>query len=308
MNRRDFLYKTAGVGLSLGLSGSVLTGGEEQPPKPAGMPKAWPDLVAVKGGEPEVMFDRAIEASGGMSRFVAKGQKVVIKPNIGWDSNPAHGANTHPGLVRRIVEQCFAAGAAKVFVFDNTCDEWTRTYENSGIGPAAKEAGAQLAPGNNERYYQKVSIPRGAKLTEASIHELILESDVFINVPVLKNHRAARLTIAMKNLMGVVWDRGYWHRNDLHRCIAEFGLCRKPTLNVVDAYRVMTQNGPRGTSEADVTVRKSLLLSTDMVAVDTAATKLFGLDPAEVPYLKMAADLGLGRMDLDGLQIRRISL
>lgn len=266
------------------------------------------DLVAIKGGEPELMFDTAIQSLGGMRNFVKKNQTVVIKPNIGWDTIPERAANTNPKLIKQIIKHCFDAGAKEVYVFDNTCDNWKQCYSTSGIEKFAKDAGATVVPGNSESYYQHVNVPKGKKLKEASVHELILESDVFINVPILKSHGGAGLTISMKNLMGVVWDRRYWHRNDLHQCIADYATFRKPDLNIVDAYSVMKRNGPRGVSEADVVSLKSQIISTDMVAADTAAAKLFGMDPAEIDYLSYAEKLNVGTMDLSKLNINRIIL
>jgi uncharacterized protein (DUF362 family) len=137
---------------------------------------------------------------------------------------------------------------------------------------------------------------------------LILGSDVFINVPILKSHSSTRITVAMKNLMGDVWDRGAWHANDLHQCIADYASYRKPTLNVVDAYLVMKRNGPRGVSVEDVATMKAQLLSSDMVAIDVAGTKLFGLEPENIRYIELAAARNVGRKDLDKLNIKRIAL
>jgi len=254
------------------------------------------------------MFDAAIGAMGGMKAFVRKGQKVVVKPNIGWDVTPDRGGNTNPLLVARIIRHCLEAGAKEVYVFDHTCDDWRRSYQNSGIESASKDAGAHVAPGHTESYYQQVDIRGGKTLTSAQVHELLLESDVFINVPVLKNHNSTQLTAGMKNLMGCVWDRGTWHRNDLHQCIADFAAARKPDLTVIDAYRVMKQNGPRGVSLDDVIQLKSLVLTTDIVAADTAAAKLFGANPDDIPYIGIAAAKKAGRKDLEHLNIKRIAL
>ena len=266
------------------------------------------DLVATKNGEPAAMFDAAIEAMGGMKTFVKKGQKVVVKPNIGWDVPPERAGNTNPQLVKRIIEHCMNAGAKEVYVFDNTCDNWQRCYKNSGIGSAAKEAGAKVAPGNAESYYHPVTISNGTNLRAAKEHELILESDVFINVPILKHHGGSRITVAMKNLMGIVWDRGEWHRSDLHQCIADYATYRKPDLNIVDAYNVMKQNGPRGVSTNDVVMMKAQLISADIVAVDTAAAKLFELNPDDIRHISIAAEKKIGRKDLENLNIKRITL
>lgn len=266
------------------------------------------DLVAVKGGEPDVMFDKAIEAYGGMKSFIKKGQKVVIKPNIGWDVVPERAGNTNPKLVGRIIEHCIQAGAREVYVFDNPCDDWKRCYADSGIERVVKEKYATLVPGNSESYYHKAAIENGKRLKEAAVHELILNSDVFINVPVLKHHSSSKLTIGMKNLMGIVWDRGYWHQNDLHQCIADCATRFKPTLTVVDAYNVMMRNGPRGISKSDVVQMKSLIVSTDIVAADAAGAKLFGIEPTDVAYINYADEMKVGRKDLSKLNIKRIAL
>lgn len=267
------------------------------------------DIVAVKGNDPAAMFDIGIQAMGGMGAFVSKGQKVVIKPNIGWDVVAEKAANTNPALVKRIIEHCFKAGAKEVFVFDHTCDNWVKCYKNSGIEQAVKEAGGKMVPGDSESYYQQVTIPNGKRMTSAKVHELILSSDVFINVPVLKHHSSAAMTGALKNMMGVVWDRGYWHKNDLNQCIADYALYpKRPALNVLDAFNVMLKNGPRGVSVADLSPMKSQLLSTDWVAIDAAGAKMMGLDNDKVKYIRIAAEMGLGKMDLQKMNIHRISI
>jgi uncharacterized protein (DUF362 family) len=299
MDRRVFLKTgiTAGAALALAKYDTLFAGSA-----------AYPDMVAVKGGEPDLMLDKALEAIGGIKSFVKKGQKVVIKPNIGWDVDPERAGNTNPKLVGRLIEHCWNAGAKEIYVFDHTCDDWKRCYANSGIERIVKDKKATIVPANTENYYQKVNIKNGKRMKDALVHELILSSDVFINVPVLKHHSSSKITISMKNLMGAVWDRGFWHKNDLHQCMADFATYCKPTLNIVDAYNVMMKNGPRGVSKADLVQMKSLLISRDMVSVDAAAAKLFGLEPASVNHIKYASDMKIGQMDLSKLNIKRIIL
>jgi uncharacterized protein (DUF362 family) len=274
---------------------------------------AAPDLVAVMGGEPAVMLDKALEALGGIGNFVKKGQKIVIKPNIGWDRAPERAANTNPELIKALVEKCLSAGASKVIVFDHTCDDWQKCYKASGIEEAVKAAGGVMIPGNDEKYYKKVSLSGGVSLKETMIHEALLEADAWINVPVLKNHGGAKLSCAMKNVMGIVWDRQYFHSHDLQQTIAD--ICtwqKKPVLNIVDAYRMMHQNGPQGKSAADVQTIKSLLVSPDIVAIDTAALGLFNqvkkLDLATVGHISHGETLNLGNTDLSKLNIKRIKI
>ena len=302
MKRRDFISKSVQAGI---LAGSALAFGKDFLFDKTFAQDNY-DLVAIKGGEPAAMFDKAIASLGGIKNFVHKGQTVVVKPNIGWDVPPDRAGNTNPQLVKRIIEHCLDAGAKSVYAFDHTCDNWTSCYSNSEIEKAVKDAGGKIVGGNSENYYQKVTFKGGKRMQEAEVHELILESDVFINVPILKQHGSSGLTISMKNLMGIVWDRRFWHQNDLHQCIADFASFRKPDLNVVDAYLILKRNGPRGVSKADVITLKSQLISTDIVAADAAAAKLFGKEPDTIPYIKIADEMKIGRMDLSKLRINRI--
>lgn len=274
----------------------------------SGTPGTFPDLVGVLGGEPGQMFDRGIAALGGIKRFVKPNQTVVVKPNIGWNTEPERAANTNPDLIKQIVAQALSAGAKKVYVFDNTCNVWHKCYERSGIKKAVATAGGKLVPGNNERSYQKIQIPNGKVLTRAKAHDLFLDSDVVINVPVLKSHGSTKLTIGMKNLMGAVWDRRWWHAHDLHQCIADFASFRLPDLTVVDAYRVMKKNGPRGVSKNDVVMMRGQILSADPVAADAAAAKLFGMNPEDISYINIAHKMRIGNMELSKQNISRIRI
>ncbi len=307
MKRREFIRKSVGAGIV----GSALTftGYNKLFGSAVSDSESPYDLVAVRGGEPDIMFDRAIDALGGLERFIKKGQTVVLKPNMSWDVPPERGANTHPGLMSHIVKKCLEAGASRVYAFDNTCDNWVRSYRNSGVEDAVNDAGGRVLPANTEDYFKEVEVEKGKRLTRAKVHELLLDSDVYINIPVLKHHGATGITITLKNLMGVVWDRRYWHNNDLQQCIADFGTWyRKPDLNIVDAYRVMMRNGPRGVSVDDLVEMKALIASTDMVAADAASASLFGTEPSEVGHIKIAHEMGVGNMNLEELSIHRISV
>lgn len=312
MDRRDFLKAVAVTGAAMTIEPhgamDVLAQSVKTPEKGGAA-----DLIAVMGGEPDEMFRRAIAEAGGMGRFVKKGQKVVVKPNIGWDKTPELAGNTNPKLVAEVIKHCFEAGASEVTVFDHTCDDWRKCYQNSGIEEAAKAAGAKVVPAHEESYYRTVSLPQGKSLKSAKVHSALLDADVWINCPILKNHGGANLTISMKNHMGIVWDRGIFHSSDLQQCIADIcTLEKKAALNIVDAYRVMKTNGPRGRSASDVVLAKALFLSQDIVAVDTAAAKFFNqireMPLESVGHLTGGQALGIGTMDLDKLNIKRIKI
>ena len=310
MKRRDFLKTSAAVGIAA-LSFDKLQAAIDTNSLMA--EAASPDLVAVMGGEPVQLLERALQEMGGIEKFVKKGQSVVIKPNIGWDKKPEFAANTNPELVSALVKQCLKAGASKVTVFDQTCDNWQKCYLNSGIEKAVKDAGGTMLPANDEVYYKDVKFPQGVKLKSAKIHQALLDADVWFNVPVLKNHGGAKMSIAMKNYMGIVWDRQYFHANDLQQCIAD--CCtyeKKPVLHIIDAYRCLRKSGPQGRSVSDTSLLKSIIVSTDVVAADTAAIGLFNqvekMDINAVGHIANGEKLKLGTQDLNKLNVKRIRL
>ncbi|MDH6356489.1 DUF362 domain-containing protein [Parabacteroides sp. PF5-9] len=310
MKRRDFLRTSVAAGAAISLS---FEGLEAALTSNKMVVESAPDMVAVMGGEPVTMLEKALAELGGISRFVQKGQKIVIKPNIGWDRTPELAGNTNPELVGALVKKCLEAGASKVTVFDNTCDNWQKCYDNSGIAEAVRKAGGIIMPAHEEKYFKEVSLPKGVNLKSAKIHESLIEADAWINVPILKNHGGAKLSCAMKNLMGIVWDRRYFHSNDLQQCIADINTWnKKPVLNIVDAYRMMHQNGPQGKSAADVATIKSLIASTDIVAIDTAALGMFNqvkkLDMDAVGHIGKGQSLNLGTTDLSKLNIKRVRI
>lgn len=306
MKRRDFLKTSFGGTMAAGAALSFGGFGKLFSDQPASLKY---DMVAIMGGSPDAMFDLGIQEYGGIGTFVQKGQKVLIKPNIGWDVIPELAANTNPALVKRIIEHCFRAGAKEVYVFDHTCDNWVNCYKNSGIEKIAKSAGAKVVPANAESYYQEIEIPGAVKLKKAKVHEVLLDTDVFINVPILKDHNSTRMTASLKNTMGLVWDRGYWHSGGLDQCIADFALFeKKPALNIIDCYNVMVKHGPQGVSKEDVVQMKSQIITTDWVAGDAAAAKMLGVPVEKISYIPIAHKMGLGNMNLESLNIKRIKM
>ena len=314
INRKEFL-QTLGT---CGVAAAVSSFGDLDVFAQTGQTYGQPDLVAIMGGEPDVMFQKAIAEFGGMGTYIKKGQKIVVKPNIGWAQPPEIAANTHPVLVKEIVKQAYMAGASEVIVFDTTCDKpYSNCYQMSGIETAVKEVGGKMLPSGKEdvhkQYYREIALPDGKILKKALIHHALIDCDAWINVPVLKVHISAKMTIAMKNYMGIVHDPRFFHSNDLQQCIAD--ICtweKKPVLNIVDAYRIMKANGPRGKSEADAVIVKALFVSTDFVAVDTAATKLAerftNVPVRDVEHITIGEAMKLGTTNLDELNIKRITV
>ncbi len=305
MERREFLKKSMALGLGAGVLflPKGLRGGVAR----ALADERYPDLVALKGPSPEAMFDKGIAALGGMGRFVKTGQTVVVKPNISFDSGPTLAANTSPALVARVIKHCLDAGAKRVLVMDHSIEYWERSLAASGIGDALKAAGGVYVPSEDAKYYQKVDVG-GSVLKSTQVHETLPEGDVLISVPVLKNHGGAGVSIAMKNLMGCVWNRREYHALGIQACISDFLRVRKPDLCVVDAYRALMHNGPRGGSPDDVVEMRAQILSTDVVAADAASTLMLGRKPSDIGHIRMAAEAGFGEIDLTKLKIDRLTV
>ena len=263
-------------------------------------------LVAVaEGKDYAAITRRAVAAVGGMARFVKAGDVVVVKPNMGWDRSPEQGANTHPLVVRAVVEECLAAGAKKVKVFDNTCNDSRRCYVNSGIEAALKGMkGVECRQMERERF-RKVSLD-GHFLKEWELYDEALSANVFINVPVAKHHGLSRLTLGLKNVMGVMGgNRGYIHRS-LDMALADVNARLKSHLTIIDATRILTAHGPQGGNLADVRQLHKVIASADIVAADAFATTLFGLKPADIAVTVAAHKRGLGEMNLERVRIVRV--
>ncbi|MDR0620736.1 MAG: DUF362 domain-containing protein, partial [Deltaproteobacteria bacterium] len=142
-----------------------------------------------------------------------------------------------------------------------------------------------------------------------SYHELYLEADVVINVPVLKHHGGAKMTAALKNMMGAIWDRSDLHWGGLDKCIPELMLYKKPTLNIVEAQRVMLTNGPRGHGDSKYLAANMLLASIDPVAIDAASYRILAESGIKEPgYIAQAASIGLGQKDLSLISVQRLTV
>ena len=294
MDRRSFLKAAAAASL-LGpsLAGEALAA-REQP------------LVAMAEGKDNAAVTRkAVNAVGGMKRFVKAGDVVVVKPNIGWDRSTEFAANTHPQVVRALVEECLAAGAKKVKVFDNTCNDSRRCYVNSGIEGALKGIRNVECKHIEPERFRKVAL-NGHFLKEWELYDEALSADVFINVPIAKHHGLTKLSLGLKNVMGIMGgNRGYIHRS-IDVALADVNAHMKSHLTVIDATRILTAHGPQGGSMADVKVLNKVIASADIVAADAFATTLFGLKPADIPIIVAAHQRGLGEMNLARIKIVRV--
>lgn len=269
--------------------------------KSSGRPKktinALHDLVTATGEDPYRTTVQAVEAIGGMGLFVKKGDVVLIKPNMGWDRSPAQAGNTDPQVMAALIDMALKAGAKRVNIFDITCNDPQRCYANSGIETVAKEHGANVYFPDDWNA-AKAHFNHASPLEGWPILKDALECDVFINVPVLKHHGLTRLTLSMKNLMGVCGgNRGIIHQN-IGAKLVDLTSFINPELTVIDANRVLLRNGPTGGNLDDVKKLDTVIVSTDPLLADIAACKLMDVDPAQVPYVKTAIERNFGITDM----------
>ena len=306
-SRRDFLRHVGGLGAGLaavGATGLLFHQAEADEALPsestegrvfdtrASADASAPSLVTVKGGDRAEAVRRAVEELGGMRRFVKPGESVLIKPNVGWDRLPIHGANTNPEVVAAVVLLCKEAGAGKIVVTDVSCNDARRSFDRSGIWKAAEDAGAEvMLPTDGD--FEDVDL--GGTLGVWKVLKPLAAAQRVINVPVAKHHGTARVTAGMKNWYGILSDerRSRLHR-EIDRGIADLAAAVRPTLTIVDAARVMVRNGPQGGGLSDVEERNLLGAATDPVAIDTWAAGLLGRSVEDVPYLSLAQAAGLG--------------
>jgi len=266
---------------------------------------AAPPVAMRKGEDIPGLVRETVAALGGMQRFVKPGETVVVKPNIGWDRTVELAANTHPEVVGEVVRLCLEAGAARVRIFDRTCNDPRRCYRQSGIDDlvARLDDGRVSLEHMDRRAYRDLAIDGGVKLNRWSFYRPALEADRFINLPIAKHHSISRLTMGMKNVMGVIGgNRGVLHRG-IEEALADINMVVHSDLTIIDATRILVANGPQGGRPDDVEVRNTLIASPDIVAADAVGTTLFGLKPADLPSVAVAARRGLGVMDLERLQM-----
>lgn len=302
MRRRDFIKSSLAAGAALGFSSFIpLESFGEKLQKVTA-----PDLAVATGGAPGPMVRKTIDLLGGMKTFVSTGDIVVVKPNIGWDRKPEQAANTNPEVVFEVVKMCLEAGAKKVKVFDRSCNAAQRCYESSGIKKAASDAGAEVSY-TLDPLFKETRLPQGTLLKSWAVYKPALECDVLINIPIAKHHGLSRLTLGMKNLMGILGgDRGNIHQS-IDEKLADVANFVKPKLTILDAYRILTNNGPTGGNPRDVKLIKTIIAGGNIASVDAYGATLFGLKPVDLSCIVLGNKFGLGEIDLNKLVVDKYS-
>ena len=309
-SRRDFLLRSAGAGaLALGAE-NIFAPDVQAAQDPADMSIAkWagarPRTAAEIQKAAVELTEKAIAGIGGLQRFIGRGDVVWVKPNIAWDRTPELAANTNPDVVATLVRLCLEAGAKTVTVGDHPCNVAASTYKSSGIADAARKAGAQVVFLDPSRF-REMSI-RGERVKTLSMCPEIIESDLVINVPIVKHHGLPGATLCMKNYMGVMDNRGSFHQA-LPECVADLTRFMKPRLCVLDAVRILTAHGPRGGNPGDVQLKTTVAAGTDIVALDALGAEILGRKPQDIGTIVKGQEAGLGTMNYRSLALREIAV
>ncbi len=310
--RREFIRKAGSTGAAIG-AGLVLPGAAGRvfadPAAPAAVPAGPADIAVVQGPAIEAV-DRALELIGGLSRFVKKGDRVVLKPNIGFPTTPEVGATTSPEVVQRVAALCHLAGAKQILVLDNPVRRPDVCLKRSGIKSACQGVPQTTVSAQRDRvFFQAVAMPLEGKEHTIEVLKDVLAADVLINIPTAKSHSMTGVSLGIKNLMGVIRDRGYFHREvDLDRAVAALSVVVRPQLTLIDASRALIDSGPGG--PGTIAHLKTIVAGTDPVAVDALGVGLtpwYGKDftARQTKHILYAHELGIGEIDFGKLRVER---
>ena len=306
--RRTFIKSCAAAGAGLQMPGLLSTSAyaADKPAMSIARYKNPSDDAASIDEEAKKLTKSAIDALGGMSRFISKGDVVWVKPNIGWDRRPDQAANTHPVVVATLVEMCYEAGAKVVNVSDKSCHDQQKTFPRSGIQEAAKKAGAKCFF-LDDRKWEKMNL-KGKAIQDWEVYKDIVAADKIINVPIVKHHILSTCTLGMKNLMGVISGARNRYHQDINNSIVDLAAFIKPDLIVIDGIRTLIKNGPVGGNLKDVVRKDTVAAGTDQVALDAFASTLLGHKPESIGHILEASKRGLGTIDYASLSPREIQV
>lgn len=268
---------------------------------------AFPDLTVISGNSPRELVQRTLQELGGIQRFISRADVVIVKPNIGWDRTPEQAANTNPEVVAEVVRQCWSAGAKKVIVTDVSCNDPRRCFPRSGIAEAARLEGAEILLPDPSKF-REVNLG-GDMLQEWLVFQPFLEADKIINIPVAKHHSLTGATLGMKNWYGILGGQRHLLHQRINESLVDLADFIRPTLTLIDSYRILLRNGPTGGNLEDVLLKKTLVGGTDPVALDAYVAKAYwNLDSPALPYLKMAVQRGLGTLEFEKVRTRVVAL
>ncbi|MEZ4550882.1 MAG: DUF362 domain-containing protein [Desulfobacterales bacterium] len=319
MNRREFLGRCTRAGLSVAAVGALGVGFYEgrapQILSQAGSEVKIPDftmagmpakICIARGGDRVASVRQAFAALGGMQAFVKPGERVLLKVNAAFASPPSLGATSHPDLVAAVARLCREAGASRVMVTDNPINDPAACFALTGIGEAARRAGAGvILP--QASLFQHCSVASGRLIKDWPVlYAPLAQVDRIIGLAPVKDHHRSGASLTLKNWYGLLGGRRNIFHQDVHTLIMELALMIRPTVVVLDGTWSMMTNGPTGGSLSDLKPTGTLVVSTDPVAADAVGAGLLGRTLADLPFIAKAQDAGAGSADYRALKLKEI--
>jgi uncharacterized protein (DUF362 family) len=310
VDRRSFLKAGVMVGLTPLVSRNLFAGLLSEK-GPLAAVAGSPEVAVVKGVDYYKATLKALDILGGMRQFVSKNATVGLLINSRYDKP---GTFVKPEISLAVLKMCFDAGAKAVYTIEGVSSKY---WNRSELSKKFEEEIRSIKPGNEQ--FTEVEIPKGVSLKKAEIVRAYMDSDVLINLPIVKDHEGIRTTGSLKNIMGATshTTNRYFHLGNgaqgyyddvqfLSQCIADANLLRKTTLCVMDATEFITTNGPFGPGK--VAKMQKVIAGPDLVAVDSVGVGLLGLNPSDIVKIRLAYEHGLGQMDKAKMNIQEAAI
>jgi uncharacterized protein (DUF362 family)/ferredoxin-like protein FixX len=247
---------------------------------------------------------------GGWDRFVAPGNRVLLKVNLIGPKPPESAGLTHYEFVRALV-RILRAKECEVWIGDSSggaiagIAPTTQAFQVSKLQQVAEEEGAIIKNFDKEgaRAIQRASNPEETMY----LANPMFEADVVINLPKLKTHSMGIYTGAVKNVFGCLpgLRKAKYHRDapapeDFGAILADIHQAVPIHLHIMDGIVAMQGEGP---TAGDPYPAQKILASTDPMALDTVGMSLMGLRPKEIPILFKAMEAGIGISDLNEIEV-----
>ncbi|BBO78059.1 hypothetical protein DSCW_54760 [Desulfosarcina widdelii] len=319
IDRREFLGRCTRAGLSVAAAGALGIGFYDSRPPEGGVAESGslriPDysqtemkgrICIARGTDRAATVRQAFAALGGMEAFVKSGERVLLKVNAAFASPPSLGATSHPDLVEATVAMCLEAGASQVMVTDNPINDPASCFVLTGIGAAARRAGARVVL-PREALFRRFSLDGGRLIRNWPVlYDPLTKVDRVIGMAPVKDHHRSGASMTLKNWYGLLGGRRNIFHQDIHTIIQELALLVRPTAVVLDGIQTMISNGPTGGSLSDLKPTGTLIVSTDPVAADAAGAALLDKQPGDLPFIAKAEAAGAGTADYRSLKLKEI--
>lgn len=262
-------------------------------------------IAIVEEQDPAKCVQKTMDLLGGINQFVQSGEKILLKPNLVVPLKTETGVTTNPKVIASLIGLCYSAGVEKVYVGDSPFFPFKarKSFEVSGMKDAVLAADGELIYFDEEPYVELKS--NDARIVpKIRVPKKFLQMDGMITVPRLKTHNQTIVSLSLKNQHGLVppEDKKLYHKDDLHQKLIDINHIIKDKLRFgfIDGTYALEGQGPTMGKPLTLNI---CLAGSDLVALDSVATKLMGIKPSDVTHIRLAAIQGFGQIDLAKIKI-----